>query len=108
LNDISNNDTDTDRSSYGSNYPSSMSSGRQLHQQQSFNDIYSALILEEAEKLYNKLTTKLTNEIIAAASMKTSSLPSSLSSNNNSPRLNYENDTYQTEETRWNNNQPQI
>jgi hypothetical protein len=25
------------------------------------------LILEEAEKLYNKLTTKLTNDVIAAA-----------------------------------------
>jgi hypothetical protein len=51
---------------YGPNYPSLMSSGRQQHQQQSFNDCYTALILEEAEKLYNKLKTKLTNEIIAA------------------------------------------
>jgi hypothetical protein len=43
-----------------------MSSGRQ-QQQQSFNDIYTALILEEAEKLYNKLTTELTNRVMAAA-----------------------------------------
>jgi hypothetical protein len=46
-------------------------SGRQHHQQTfgyiSDDDIYAALILEEAEKLYNKLTTKLTNEAIAAA-----------------------------------------
>jgi hypothetical protein len=39
-------------------------------QQQSFNDIYSALILEEAEKLYNDLTTKLTNDIIAAVALR--------------------------------------
>jgi hypothetical protein len=61
LNDISNNYT----TSYGSNYPSLMVSEQQ---QQSFSDdLYSALILEEAEKLYNKLTTKLTNNVIAAA-----------------------------------------
>ena len=51
--------------------------------QQSFNDTYTALILEEAEKLYNKLTTKLTNDIMAAAAaaaMSASSLP--LPSNN--------------------------
>jgi hypothetical protein len=41
-------------------------SGEQ-HQQQSFNDRYIALILEESEKIYNKLTTKLTNSVIAAA-----------------------------------------
>jgi hypothetical protein len=34
------------------------------HKQQSFNDSYIALILEEDEKLYNKLTTKL--RVIAA------------------------------------------
>jgi hypothetical protein len=52
---------------YGSNYPSLMSSGRQPHQQQqSFNDSYTALILEGAEKLYNELTTELTNRAIAA------------------------------------------
>ncbi|HEX5892802.1 MAG TPA: hypothetical protein VFY41_08070 [Nitrososphaeraceae archaeon] len=44
-------------------------------QQQSFNDSYTALILEEAEKLYNELTTKLTNSVIAtAADIKVSSL----------------------------------
>jgi hypothetical protein len=59
--DNSNNNT----ISYGSNYLSLMS-GRQ-HQQQSFNDTYTALILEEAEKLYNKLTTEFTNRVIAAA-----------------------------------------
>jgi uncharacterized protein YeaO (DUF488 family) len=55
--------------SYGSNYPSLILSGRQSHQQQSFNefnDRYTALILEEAEKLYNELTTELTDRIIAA------------------------------------------
>ena len=41
-------------------------SGRQQHQQ-SFNDSYIALILEEAEKLYNDLTTKLTDRFIAAS-----------------------------------------
>ncbi len=58
---ISNNTT----ISYGSNYPSLMLSGRQQHQQ-SFNDSYTALILEEAETLYNKLITELTNRAIAA------------------------------------------
>jgi hypothetical protein len=52
--------------SYGDNYSSLMLSGRQ-QQQQSFNDNYTALILEEAEKIYNKLTTELTNRIMAAA-----------------------------------------
>jgi hypothetical protein len=97
---------------YRSNYPSLMLSGRQQQQQQqSFNDTYTALILEEAEKLYNKLTTELTNSFITAAAtaMKTiSSLPLPLSSSNNGQKLNYENDTYQTKETRCNNNQPQI
>jgi hypothetical protein len=53
---------------YGSNYLSLMSSGRQQHQhqQQSFNDSYTALILEEAEKLYSELTTKLTNSVITS------------------------------------------
>ena len=51
---------------------------------QSFNDIYTALILEEAEKLYNKLTTKLTNSVIAAAAadIEASSLPPSLNRKN--------------------------
>jgi hypothetical protein len=63
---------------YGPNYPSLMSSGRQ-QQQQSFNDSYTALILEEAEKIYNKLITELTNTVMAAAaaaSITESSLPS--------------------------------
>jgi hypothetical protein len=38
-------------------------SGRQQQHQQSFNDIYTTLILEEAEKLFNELTTKLINEV---------------------------------------------
>jgi hypothetical protein len=50
---------------YGSNYLSLMSS-QQQHQQQPFNDSYTALILEEAEKFYNKLTRELTNGVIAA------------------------------------------
>ena len=53
-------------SHYGFNYPSLMLSGRQRHQQ-SFNDSYTALILEEAEKLYNELIAKLTNSVIAEA-----------------------------------------
>jgi hypothetical protein len=36
-----------------------MLSGQQ-QQQQSFNDSYTALILEEAEKVYIKLTTEFT------------------------------------------------
>ena len=40
---------------------------RRQQQQQSFNDSYTALILEEAEKLYNKLTTELTNRDMVAA-----------------------------------------
>jgi hypothetical protein len=60
--DNSNNNT----ISYGSNYPLLMLSGRQ-QQQQSFNDSYTALILEEAEKLYITLTTELTNRVMAAA-----------------------------------------
>src|SRR5215216_3269104 len=64
--------------SYGSNYPSLMLSGRQQQQQQSFNDSYIGLILEEAEKLYNKLRTELTNRVMAAATaIRASSLPSS-------------------------------
>ncbi len=54
--------------SYGDNYPSLMSSEQQQQQQQqSFNDNYTALILEEAEKLYNTLKTELTNRVMAAA-----------------------------------------
>jgi hypothetical protein len=61
-----------------------MSSGRQPHQQ-SFYDSYTALISEEAEKLYNKLVTELTNRVMtAAASIMTSSLPLPSSGNINS------------------------
>jgi hypothetical protein len=62
---IHDNSNNTTPISYGSNYPSLMSSGRQ-QQQQSFNDNYTALILEEAEKLNNKLIIELTNRTIAA------------------------------------------
>jgi hypothetical protein len=69
--------------SYGSHYPSLMLSGRQPHQQQSFNDSYTALILEESEKLYNKLTTELTNKVITAtATIMESSLPLPAYNNN--------------------------
>jgi hypothetical protein len=68
---------ETAATTYGSNYLSLLS-GEQ--QQQSFNDIYTALILEEAEKLYNKLTTELTNSVIAAAAAVRASL--SLPDNN--------------------------
>ena len=57
---------ETNSTPYGSNYPSLMLPGQQ-QQQQSFNDNYTALILEEAEKLYNKLTTELTNRDMVAA-----------------------------------------
>ena len=59
-----------------------MLQAQQQQQQQSSNDSYNALILEEAEKLYNKLTTELTNMVMAAAANATairvssSSLPS--------------------------------
>jgi uncharacterized protein YacL len=76
FNDISNNYY----SSYGSNYSLSlMLSGQQQQQSVGYlnDDIFTAVILEEAEKLYNKLTTKLTNEIIAASvSIRASLLPS--------------------------------
>jgi hypothetical protein len=68
VNNISDNN-DNDTTSYGSNYLSLMS-GQQQYQQQSFNDTYTTLILEEAEKLYNDLTTKLTNDIIAAVALR--------------------------------------
>jgi hypothetical protein len=48
----------------------------QQQQQQSFNDSYTALILEEAEKVYIKLITKFTNKVMAAAAdIRASSLP---------------------------------
>jgi hypothetical protein len=80
---------------YGYNYLS-LTSRRQQQQQQSFNDRYTALILEEAEKLYNELITELTNSAIAAAaSIRASSLPSL----DNMQKLTHKkNNTYQTEE----------
>jgi hypothetical protein len=65
--------------SYSFNSLSLMLPGQQ-QQQQSFNDSYTTLILEEAEKLYNKLTTELTNRIMAAAAAVRASL--SLPDNN--------------------------
>jgi hypothetical protein len=59
-------DNNTDRASYGSNSLSLISLG----QQQSFscNDkFYTAFILEEAEKVYSNLTTKLINSVITSA-----------------------------------------
>jgi hypothetical protein len=91
--------------SYGSNHPSFMSGGQQQqHQEQSFNDAYTALILEEAEKIYNQLITELTNRVMvtAAADIRASSLPSQGNSNQ---KLTYKIDnTYQTEESRYNQN----
>ena len=77
--------------SYTSNYLSLMS-GQQ--QQQSFNDSYTALILEESEKLYNKLRTELTNRAIAAADagIRATSLPSL--ANNNEQTLTHKDDRY--------------
>jgi hypothetical protein len=69
--------------SYGSNYPSLTLSGRQ-HQQQSFNDSYTALISEESEKLYNELITEFTNRAISAAAAEAIRASSSLPSINNS------------------------
>ena len=82
---------------YDSNYLPLMS---RQQQHQSFNDSYTALILEEAEKLYNKLTTELTNRIIAAAAaaIRASSLPSSQAINNRY-ELTHKNDVYETEST---------
>jgi hypothetical protein len=70
------NSNNTATISYRSNYPSFMSGGQQQQQQQSFNDNYTALILEESEKLYNILMIKLINRVITeSATIKESSLP---------------------------------
>ena len=79
-------------------------------QQQSFSylndDICTVVILEEAEKLYNDLTTKLTNDVMAAAAaIRVSSLPLSLPSNN-MQNLTHKND--EIEEPRYNNNWSEI
>jgi hypothetical protein len=86
---------------YGYNYLSLMS-GQQQHQQ-SFSDRYTALISEEAEKLYNKLTTKLTNEVIVVAAIRASSLP--LLPFNNMQNLIHKKD--EIEEPSY-NNRPEI
>jgi hypothetical protein len=76
----------TSTTTYGSNFPSLMLSGVQHQQQRLFNDTYTALILKESEKLYNKLTTELTNRVMAAAaSSRISSLPSQGHNNNQKP-----------------------
>jgi hypothetical protein len=80
---------------YGSNYLSLISGGQ--HQQPSFNDTYTALILEEAEKLYNKLMTELTNRIMSAAADATAIRASSLPTDNNRQKLIHKNNAYQTE-----------
>jgi hypothetical protein len=77
--------------SYGDNYPSLMLSGRQQQQQQSFNDSYTALILEEAEKLYNELIAEFTNRAIAAVAAMTASSLSSQSIGNKQ-KLTHKND----------------
>jgi hypothetical protein len=76
--------------------------GRQ-QQQQSFNDSYTALILEEAEKLYIKLITEFTNKVMsAAADIRASSVP--VPGNNNKQKSHKIDNTYQTEESRYNQN----
>jgi hypothetical protein len=81
-----------------------MLSGQQ--QQQSFSylndDICTAVILEEAEKLYNELTTKLTNSVIAAAAAVRASL--SLPDNNKQKLIHKIDNTHQAEESRYNQN----
>jgi hypothetical protein len=82
--------------SYGPSYPSLMlQTQQQQQQQQSFNDSYTALILEEAEKIYNKLITELTNRAIsasAAGTIRASPLPSI--GNDNKQKLINNNNTY--------------
>jgi hypothetical protein len=81
LNDVPNNNHTTP---YGSSGLSLMLPRKQQSSSYIDDDIYSALILEESEKLYNKLTRKLTNEVSVASTVdfSASSLPS-LSNNNN-------------------------
>jgi hypothetical protein len=67
--DISNNNNTN--ASYVSNYFSLISSEQH---QRSFNDSYTSLILEEAEKLYNMFITKLTNTVVAASADMRASL----------------------------------
>jgi hypothetical protein len=83
--------------------PLFMSGEQQQHQEQSFNGRYAALIVEEAEKLCNKLITEFINRSIAAAAdIRVSSLP--VPGNNNNKQKSHKIDnTYQTEESRYNN-----
>jgi hypothetical protein len=61
-----NTSVETISNTYGSNYLSLMSEQQQHQQQQAFNDNYTALIVQEAEKIYNKLITEFTNRVITA------------------------------------------
>jgi hypothetical protein len=96
LDDTSNNN---DTTLYRSNHLSLTLPGQK---QQPFgyvrDDPYTAVLLEESEKLYEKLTTRLTNEAMAAAAaaIKESSLSLPITNN----RKNY---TYKIEEPRYNN-----
>src|SRR5215216_117016 len=83
--------------SYSFNSRSLMFPGQQQQQQQSFIDSYTALILEEVEKLYNKLTTELTNRIMTAATDATAIRSSLLPTANNRQKLTHKNDRYETE-----------
>lgn len=67
------NDNNNDTTYYGSNYLSLISEQQQLFSHISV-DVYVALILEEIEKLYNDLTTKLTNDVISATTAIRASL----------------------------------
>jgi hypothetical protein len=87
INDDSNNNTTI---IYGPKYPSLMLSGQQ-QQQQSFNDSYTAVILEEAEKLYNELITELTNRTMAATAAAIKTTSSISLPDNNQPEI-YNND----------------
>jgi hypothetical protein len=71
-------------------------------------DSYTTLILEEAENLYNKLTTELIGRIIAATA---AAIRATLSPqlDNNRLKLTHKNDnTCLMEEPRYNNNQQEI
>jgi hypothetical protein len=80
IHDNSNNTT----ISYGSDFPS-LTLSEQQQQQQLFNYTYTVLILQEAEKLYNKLIIELTNRVIASVAtgtIRASSLPLPAHNNN--------------------------
>jgi hypothetical protein len=58
-------------------------SGQQRQQQQLFNDSYTALVIEEAEKIFNMLIAEFTNRVITAtATIRESSLPLPTYNNN--------------------------